>query len=43
MVDESNKKGYAIVRSQEAVLGCGRIVGQELVSEVPKHWLAETF
>ena len=38
-----DKKGYAIVRSQGVVLGCGRIVGHELVSEVPKHWLAETF
>ena len=38
-----DKKGYAIVRSQGAILGCGRIVGQELISEVPKHWLAETF
>ena len=35
-----DKRGYALVRSG-GVIGCGRISGRVLISEIPKHWLAE--
>ncbi|MGB0647200.1 MAG: methyltransferase RsmF C-terminal domain-like protein [Bradymonadia bacterium] len=36
-----DKRGYALVRSGDQVIGCGRISGRTLISEIPKHWLAE--
>lgn len=36
-----DKRGYALVRSGGQVIGCGRISGRTLISEIPKHWLAE--
>ena len=36
-----DKRGYALVRTSERVVGCGRIDGNMLRSEIPKHWLAE--
>ena len=34
-------RGYAVVKTADYVVGCGRIVGDQLHSEIPKHWLAE--
>ena len=34
-------RGYALVRTANRVIGCGRIAGGQLHSEIPKHWLAE--
>lgn len=34
-------RGYAVVRTMDRVIGCGRIRGRQLYSEIPKHWLAE--
>lgn len=36
-----DRKGYALVRTRDRILGCGRIKGTTLVSEIPKHWFAE--
>lgn len=36
-----DRKGYALVRTRNRVIGCGRLNGRVLVSEIPKHWLAE--
>ena len=34
-------RGFCVVRSQHYVLGCGRIEGMELHSEVPRSWYAK--
>lgn len=33
-------RGYCVVRTADFVLGCGRIEGETLLSEVPRSWLA---
>ena len=38
---KDDARGYALVRTEDRVIGCGRIKGQTLHSEIPKHWLAE--
>lgn len=39
VVPVDDGRGYVIVRGADGVLGCGRIDGQTLHSEVPKAWL----
>ena len=34
-------RGYALVRTANRIVGCGRIADGLLHSEIPKHWLAE--
>ena len=34
-----DQRGYCVVRTAEFVLGCGRIKGKTLVSEVPGSWM----
>ena len=36
-----DRKGYALVRTRDRIIGCGRLNGHLLISEIPKHWLAE--
>ena len=33
-----DQRGYCVVRTIDTVLGCGRIHGRQLLSEVPSHW-----
>lgn len=35
-------QGYCVVRTERRVLGCGRIEGETLHSEIPKAWLVDT-
>ncbi len=34
-----DKRGYAVVSGPDGVLGCGRVDGDTLHSEIPKAWL----
>lgn len=36
-----DRRGYALVRTRDRILGCGRVKDGQIVSEIPKHWLAE--
>ena len=33
-------RGYALVRTEDRIIGCGRVTGNQLCSEIPKHWLS---
>ena len=36
-----DRRGYALVRTRDRIIGCARVKDGRLVSEIPKHWLAE--
>lgn len=41
VVPVDDGRGYCVVRTADYVLGCGRVEGTSLISEVPRSWLGQ--